>query len=78
MREAIVSFERIGRTHDVPDLPLDLDDTDDVLIDALLSHARRYLRSSGFCVDVTDVADGGVVLYDGGRFGRGVIHERMP
>lgn len=71
-RPASVRFERIGRCRDVPDLPLDLDDSDSVLVDALLRHCRRYLGSREFDV-YADGTVGGVVLIDGGRFGRGRI-----
>lgn len=74
-RPATVTFERIGRHRDVPDLAIDLHDHDDVIVDALLQHARRYLGSPSFSVDVDDAADGGTVLFDGGRFGRGTISE---
>lgn len=74
-RPVAVTFERIGRCHDVPDLVVDLDDSDETIVAALLAHARPYLRSRGFGVDVNDLDVGGVVLFDGGRFGRGRITE---
>lgn len=74
-RPALVTFERIGRCRDVDDLPIDLDDADDVIVSALLRHCRRHLGSREFSVDAEGVI-GGVVLVDGGRFGRGRIVER--
>lgn len=70
---AVVKFARIGRTHEVADLPIEGDSTDwDVVAEQVWNYARRFLLSRDFLVTVSQ---DGVVWIDGGRFGEGQLVE---
>ena len=60
-----ITFERIGRSHDVPSLEVESNDLD-AAAEAVFRHARRYLASSWFSVILT--ADGRGAI-EAGRFG---------
>lgn len=66
---AFVEFERIGRKHSVPNMPVAGDPGDlGSVAEQAHNHARTYLGSRWFDITVTD---SGAVLIEGGRFGRG-------
>jgi hypothetical protein len=65
-----VTWERIGRTHDVPDLDITTEDPDEIA-EQIWRYARRYLGSRWYMCDV-DLTTGAVHI-GGGRFGQGTI-----
>lgn len=74
-----VDFERIGRTHDVPQLTCDAVDADE-LADKVWDYARRYLVSRDYEVTVRGDEDeddlrSGKVSIGYGRFGGGTFEE---
>lgn len=71
-----VRFERIGRNHYVPDMPIagDVADLDNVA-EQVWEHARGHLGSRFFDVAVLD---DGRVLIEGGRFGCGQVTRVVP
>ncbi|MEU8136046.1 hypothetical protein [Streptodolium elevatio] len=75
MSTYLVSFERIGRCRDVPDLPVDVDDASahaQQIAEVVYGYAGRFLGSSWYQVDVdlTDEGADGAGTIDGGRFGK--------
>lgn len=78
MAELIVTFERIGRTHEVPALTTP-DEHPDRVAEAIYRYAGRFLMSRDYDVDVR-LPDGdapGAVSIGWGRMGAGVI-TRSP
>lgn len=75
--DLIVKFERIGRTGTTPEaaltvhVPANLATDADRVAEVLYRHCRRHLASRWF--DITVDLDGGEVLIEGGRFGKGKI-----
>jgi hypothetical protein len=74
-----VTFERIGRTHDVPELTTTAVDLDE-LAEAVHDYARRFLVSNDYEVSVrgaddVDVTDKGKVYIGWGRYGTGTFEE---
>lgn len=74
-----VGFERIGRTHNVPPLTCEAD-TPDELAERVHRHARQYLASRDYDVDVlfNDDQRTGTVSIGWGRFGGGTFEEVTP
>lgn len=71
-----VAFERIGRTHNVPPFTCEAA-TPDELAERVHRHARQYLTSRDYDVDVLSNDDGhtGKVSIGWGRFGGGTFEE---
>lgn len=70
------TFDRIGRTHNPPDLTVEAETlTTPEVVDALYRHCSRYLRSHGFGVyfEAPEPDDPGKVWIDGGRYGTGRV-----
>lgn len=67
-----VDFKRIGRNHNVPSVQAAVSNADS-LAAVIYGHARSYLMSSDFTVDVDLEAMKGLI--DGGRFGTFTITE---
>lgn len=74
MTTYVVSFERIGRNHEVPELTVTASSPDD-LADRIHKYAKRYLASAYFDVDVLsdDGGQTGKVSIELGRFGGGTF-----
>lgn len=65
-----IEFTRIGRTHEPPFLEVEATSLDDV-VQAVYSHARRFLRSQDYDVELNGQSMQGVIyagLHDAGRF----------
>lgn len=78
MSTYLVSFERIGRRRDVPNLPVDVDDARphaQQIAEVVYGYAGRFLASSwyGVDVDLEDEGADGAGSIDGGRFGKFTI-----
>lgn len=71
-----VTFERIGRNHNVPPTTVEANDPDE-LAERVYRYARQYLLSRDFDVDVLSEDDGhtGKVAIGWGRFGAGTFEE---
>lgn len=70
MKTYRITFDRIGRTHDVPDLIIsDLDEkvTPNDIEDAVYAYARPLLLSRDFAVTCYPSEERGSI--DGGRYG---------
>ena len=67
----VVEFERIGRNHGVSSLIIE--GTEDELVDAVLAHCGKYLRSSEYSVSID--LDAGKGWIDAGRFGTFTVKE---
>lgn len=77
-----ITFERIGRRHDVPDLvvqALDGPYLAEYLADQVYDYASEFLGSREYVVTVDlhprEVARVGVGAIDGGRFGRFTVQQ---
>lgn len=67
----VIRFERIGRTRNVPDLPIAGDPSDlDNVAEQAWKYAGKFLGSRGYDVDVLP---DGRVLIEFGRFGQGTV-----
>jgi hypothetical protein len=70
-----LTFNRIGRDHNIGVREVEADDADQLA--ALVAQlARRHLASSGFVVAVD--LERGKGLIEGGRFGEFAIEEATP
>jgi hypothetical protein len=71
MKRYRVTFDRIGRDHNVPDLHVD--GTEDDLLDEVMTYCSRFLTSSGFDIDINlGTGEGWVEM---GRFGTFTVKE---
>ena len=69
----MVTFTRIGRNHNVPQLTIPGPATADDIAEQVHRYARRHLMSRFYDVDVDLAAGKGWI--EGGRFGRFEIRE---
>jgi hypothetical protein len=76
MSELVVTFERIGRRHDVEPLRLPGHLDQDDVAEAVWDYARRFLGSREFEVNVRMAYGEGAVSIEYGRFGRGEIRRQ--
>lgn len=67
MTSYIAHFERIGRTHNVPDLDIEATHPDDIAA-RVYNYSRKYLASNDVFVDIDMETLKGTI--GAGRFGR--------
>ena len=68
MATVTISFDRIGRHHNAPDLVVDIEPVSPLgVAEAVFNHSRKFLMSREYDVGVD--LEAGIGDIDGGRFG---------